>query len=202
MAVLVSGLVDDHLERELMLQGLELTRDDRAADDLVTLPPPVVLAPLADLTPEGWVETFDAWARTPFFAVQGWLEVAFARGAGSWVAVTSVLGTRPFPGGGAVGAGAMALHTLVRVAALEGGPCGVRANVVAAGWLDTAVPLELDAELAVADTPLRRLATPADVARTIAWLLSPAAAHVTGEVVRVDGGYTITRGSRPDPRKE
>ena len=94
----------------------------------------------------------------------------------------------------------MALHTLVRVAALEGGPHGVRANVVAPGFGTT--PTELDPGLAVADTPLRRLAAPADIAAAVAWLLSPAAAHVTGEIVRVDGGYTITRGSRPDPRRQ
>jgi enoyl-[acyl-carrier-protein] reductase (NADH) len=64
------------------------------------------------------------------------------------------------------------------------------------------VPAGLDPGLAVADTPLRRLATAADVASAVAWLLSPAAAHVTGEVVRIDGGYTISKGSRPDPRKE
>jgi 3-oxoacyl-[acyl-carrier protein] reductase len=73
---------------------------------------------------------------------------------------------------------------------------------VAAGWGASTIPSELDPELAVADTPLRRLATPADIAGTVAWLLSPAAAHVTGEVIRVDGGYTITRGSRPDPRRD
>ena len=96
----------------------------------------------------------------------------------------------------------MALQTLVRVVALEGGPHGVRANVVAPGWSDVTMPRELDAELALADTPLRRLATPGDIAQAVAWLLSDDASHVTGEVIRVDGGYTITRGSRPDPRKE
>ena len=154
--------------------GLQLTRDDVDAQYLVSVAPPVQLAPIADLEADDWLRVFDAWASEVFFAVQPWLAASAARGAGSWVAVTSGLGTQPFPGAGAVGAGAMALHTLVRIAALEGGPNGVRANVV----------------------------TPADVASAVVWLLSPAAAHVTGEILRVDGGYTITRGSRTDPRRQ
>jgi NAD(P)-dependent dehydrogenase (short-subunit alcohol dehydrogenase family) len=50
--------------------------------------------------------------------------------------------------------------------------------------------------------PRGRRATTADAAAVVAWLLSPAASHVTGEVIRVGGGYTISRGSRPDPRRE
>ena len=182
--------------------GLQLTRDDVDAQYLVSVAPPVQLAPIADLEADDWLRVFDAWASEVLFAVQPWLAASAARGAGSWVAVTSDLGTQPFPGAGAVGAGAMALHTLVRIAALEGGPNGVRANVVAPGWSEAAFPAELDPELAVLDTPLRRLVTPADVASAVAWLLSPAAAHVTGEILRVDGGYTITRGSRTDPRRQ
>jgi NAD(P)-dependent dehydrogenase (short-subunit alcohol dehydrogenase family) len=191
---------DEWLDVELSACGLELV-DEEAAENLVTVAPPVELTPIAKLVPDAWLRVFRTCAEEPFFAAQAWLRVALERGSGSWVAVMSIVGTQPFPGGGAAGASAVCLQTLVRVAAVEGGPHEVRANVVAAGWGESTIPSELDWELAVTDTPLRRLATPADIAGTVAWLLSPAAAHVTGEVIRVDGGYTITHGSRPDPRR-
>ena len=201
MRVLLIAPQNDPLEQELAALGLELTREGAEAECLVTVAPRVELKPLSEQGPADWLRTFDLWATDPFFAAQPWLDAAVARGSGSWVAVTSTLGTQPFPGGGAPGAGAMALQTLVRVAALEGGPHGVRANVVASGWSDSMIPRELDAELAVADTPLRRLAATGDIAQAVAWLLSERASHVTGEVIRVDGGYTITRGGRPDPKQ-
>jgi NAD(P)-dependent dehydrogenase (short-subunit alcohol dehydrogenase family) len=201
MRVLVVGPEQHPVADELAALGLELIRDGTDAEGLVTLPPEPEPAPLLELAPDAWEDAIRHWAEEPFFAAQPWLAAAFERGSGSWVAVTSILGTQPFPGGGAAGAGAMALDTLVRIAALEGGPHGVRANVVAPGWRDDVFPADLDRDLAVADTPLASLATPGAIATAVAWLLSPAAAHVTGEVLRVDGGYTLTRGSRPDPRR-
>ncbi len=73
---------------------------------------------------------------------------------------------------------------------------------MAVGWQEGALPPALGengAALAVEDTPSRRLARADDVAGAVAWLLSDDAAHVNGEVVRVDGGYTITRSSRAAP---
>ena len=127
MRVLLIAPQNDPLEQELAALGLELTREGAEAECLVTVAPRVELKSLSEQGPADWLRTFDLWATEPFFAAQPWLDAAVGRGSGSWVAVTSTLGTQPFPGGGAPGAGAMALQTLVRAAALEGGPHGVRA---------------------------------------------------------------------------
>ena len=96
----------------------------------------------------------------------------------------------------------MCQYALVKVAALEYGERGVRANAVAVGIREGETPPGVDTERAVADTPAARLARPDDVAATVAWLLSPEAEHVNGEIVRVDGGYTITRGAAAAPSDE
>jgi NAD(P)-dependent dehydrogenase (short-subunit alcohol dehydrogenase family) len=202
--VLVTGPDGDALAEALAARGHEVRRtgDPGEAGMLVTVAPRVQLRPFADLEPDEWLATFGAWAEEPFFAAQGYLQGAYERGRGGcWVAVTSVVGTQPFVGAGGAGTCAVALQTLVRIAAIEGGRRGVRANAVAAGWRRDDFPAELDPDLAVSDTPRQRLATPDDIAAAVAWLLSDEAAHVTGEVLRVDGGYTITRGARPDPAR-
>jgi NAD(P)-dependent dehydrogenase (short-subunit alcohol dehydrogenase family) len=202
--VLLLGTDAAELAGPLTDQGyhVETAGDPGTADALVTLAPRAERRLLAELDSDAWRAAFRAWAEEPFFAAQQFLRAAYERGSGCWIAVTSSIATQPFPGLGAAGASAMALHTLVRVAAVEGGPRGVRANVLASGWREDALPPELDPELAVADTPTRRLAALDDLAAALAFFLSPAAEHITGEVLRVDGGYTITRGSRPDPTKE
>jgi NAD(P)-dependent dehydrogenase (short-subunit alcohol dehydrogenase family) len=190
---------DDRIEAALRERRLEIVRDGEA-DGLVTLGPKPELRDLADVSPQHWRSRFAALAEEPFWVFQRWLQAVLRRGAhGRWVAVTNILGTQPFPGGGPDGASAVALQTLVRIAAIEYGARGIRANVIAPGWREHHLPVELDRELAVADTPSGRLASDSDIAATVAWLLSDEAEQVNGEILRLDGGYTITRGSRPDP---
>jgi NAD(P)-dependent dehydrogenase (short-subunit alcohol dehydrogenase family) len=202
---MISALIhgsDQGVERALRDRGVEAVRTG-PSDALITLAPAPSLCPLAELEPEAWRARFDAWAAEPFWAAQAWLRDVLQRGErGHWIAVTSTLGAQPFPGGGADGTAAVAIQTLVRVAAIEYGSQGIRANAIASGWREATIPAELDRALALADTPTGRFVTDADLAAAIVWLLSDDSAQLNGEVLRLDGGYTVTGGSRRDPREE
>jgi NAD(P)-dependent dehydrogenase (short-subunit alcohol dehydrogenase family) len=192
---------DEPLEAALRERGLELIREG-AADAFLTVGPSPQLRPLDELSVEEWTGRFRVWVEEPFWALQAWLRDVLGRGArGRWVAITTTLGAQPFPGGGADGAAAVALQTLVRIAAIEYGSRHIRANAIAAGWREHTLPTVLDHELALTDTPTGHLVRESDLSAAIVWLLGDDADQVNGEILRVDGGYTITRGSRPDPRK-
>jgi NAD(P)-dependent dehydrogenase (short-subunit alcohol dehydrogenase family) len=82
---------------------------------------------------------------------------------------------------------------LAQVAAQEGGPHGVRVNVVAPGYIGTDAWMAKlgERQEALAQTvPLRRIGEGIDVAHTVVWLLSDASRYVTGAVIPVDGGTT------------
>jgi NAD(P)-dependent dehydrogenase (short-subunit alcohol dehydrogenase family) len=199
MRILLHG-DDDRLESALRGRGLDPVRHG-PADALVTMGPTPMLRLLAEIDAEEWRARFKTWVADTFWAFQAWLREVLARGGlGRWVAITTTLGAQPFPGGGADGASAVALQTLVRIAAVEYGPRGIRANAIAPGWREKRLPAGLDRELVALDTPTGRLVTGADIAATVAWLLSPDAGQLNGEILHLDGGYTITRGSRADPR--
>jgi Tropinone reductase 1 len=92
------------------------------------------------------------------------------------------------------------LEQLTRQLAVEWGAQGVRVNAVAPGTTRTDMirALAADARFVAAveaRTPLRRIGEPEDVAAAIAFLASDAARHVTGQVLTVDGGETILRGT-------
>lgn len=87
-----------------------------------------------------------------------------------------------------------ALHAFSRTIAAEFGPRGIRANVVAPGM--TLTPMldgipEKAKMLTKMSTPLRQLAVPDDIAGVVAFLISPAARHVTGQTIDVSGGVSM-----------
>ncbi len=118
------------------------------------------------------------------------------RGDGAVVIVSSIAGLRGRTDIGAYGISKAADFALARNLAVEWGPRNVRINCVAPGLVKTdfARALWQDPELLArrtATTPLRRIGLPEEIAPVIAFLASPAAAFITGQVVVADGGVTI-----------
>jgi NAD(P)-dependent dehydrogenase (short-subunit alcohol dehydrogenase family) len=116
---------------------------------------------------------------------------------GAVVNVTSVTAHVPDPELAAYAAGKAAVESLTRSFAVALAPAGIRVNAVAPGYLDT--PLNRDRKAdphraaAVVDrTPLGRWGLPADAADAVCFLACDRSAFVTGQVLVVDGGFSLT----------
>ena len=116
------------------------------------------------------------------------------RRSGSIVNLSSVVGVHGNPGQTNYGAAKAGIIGFTKSLARELGSRGVRANVVAPGYIDTRLTQELPDELKQAmlqNTPLGRLGDPEDVAGAVRFLCSDEASFITGEVLLVDGGLGI-----------
>lgn len=125
---------------------------------------------------------------------------------GSVVHMASVQGFASQAGVVAYAAAKHGLIGLIRAMAVDAAPHGVRVNGVAPGSVDTPM---LRASVALAERPdevwaairamhpLGRAATPEEIAEVVAFLASPAASFMTGEIVRVDGGLMARLGGSP-----
>ncbi|MGC3863916.1 SDR family oxidoreductase [Micromonospora chersina] len=119
-----------------------------------------------------------------------------AEHGGALVNVSSVAGIRPAAGIGFYGASKAMLTHLTQQLAVELGP-DVRVNAVAPAVVKTAFATALyegREEQVAAAYPLKRLGVPTDVGGAVAFLLSEDAAWITGQLLVVDGGLTLTGG--------
>jgi NAD(P)-dependent dehydrogenase (short-subunit alcohol dehydrogenase family) len=126
-----------------------------------------------------------------------------AAGGGSFVGMSSIAGTTTHRVFGAYPAAKAAIDHMMRNAADEYGPAGVRFNSVQPGFVATEIMEGIPRDSAVfesyiANTPVGHIAQPDEVADVVRFLIGPESRAVTGETIAVDGGHHLRAG--PDFR--
>jgi len=147
----------------------------------------------------GWDWTMNVNARAFLLACQHAVPLMEQRGGGHIVAITSPGADRVLPDYIAVGASKAALNSLVRYLAVELAGRNIIVNSVAPGMVLTEALTHFASftnnpnliNRTVANTPAGRLVTPEDVAGVVAFLCSPAAFMIRGQIITLDGGFTL-----------
>jgi NAD(P)-dependent dehydrogenase (short-subunit alcohol dehydrogenase family) len=150
---------------------------------------------LLELGDADWDAQMDLNLRHVFFALQVGARTLAPSGGGSMVFISSVSGLTAANGHAAYGAAKGGVVALVRSAAVELAPQGIRVNAVAPGaiWSEriASVVTEADRREAADGVPLGRLGAAADVAGAVLFLVSDLAGYVTGQTLVVDGGVGV-----------
>jgi acetoacetyl-CoA reductase/3-oxoacyl-[acyl-carrier protein] reductase len=145
-------------------------------------------------TAEDWNLVLATNLGSAFHLLHAAVPIMRRAGSGAVVLISSINGERGKVGQSSYAASKAGLNALARTAARELGAFGIRVNVVAPGWIDTPMTAAVPGEIrqrALAESPLGRLGEPDDVARAIMFLVTELGRHVTGQVLRVDGGQLI-----------
>jgi NAD(P)-dependent dehydrogenase (short-subunit alcohol dehydrogenase family) len=155
-------------------------------------------APLAEIDPDEFDLGIATNVRGTFLGMKYQIPAMLASGGGAIVNMASLAGVIGVANLAAYVAGKAGIIGLTKVAALDYADQGIRVNVVAPGPILThhleAAGAQAQRGAAMA-TPMRRVGTAAEVARTVLWLCSEQSSFVTGTVLPVDGGQAA--GTKP-----
>ena len=150
--------------------------------------------PLADSEPAAWKECVESSLFTTYLMTRGFVRASAGR-AGAILNMASIHAEAAAPGRSAYAAAKAAVVQFTAVAAIELAPLDMRVNCIAPGFIATEASSEmiaagkLDGAGIERRTPLGRLGDPEDVTRAALFLLSDESGFMTGETIRVDGGW-------------
>jgi 3-oxoacyl-[acyl-carrier protein] reductase len=153
-------------------------------------------APFLDTTEEQWDTLFNLNVKGSFFAAQTAARQMIAQGDGGRIVFSaSVTGVQAIPGLSAYGITKAALRHMAKTLACELGLYGITVNALGIGAIVNERNRNDDPEYEAhwgRVTPTGRVGLPTDVAQALLFLASPEAAHITGQTLIIDGGWTLT----------
>lgn len=162
-------------------------------------------APLWEITPAEWEETFATNVTGAYLCCRAFLPSMIEQRSGCIIFISSMTGKRPLFGRTPYAAGKLALVGLARTLAWETGPYGIRVNVISPGAVagervERVIRNQAKAEGISEDearrrftdsSPLGRLVPPGDIANAVVFLASDRAASITGEDLNVSAGTAM-----------
>lgn len=160
---------------------------------------------IAELGLEEWRRVMNVNLDGAFLTLRTAMRAMEKAGGGSAVITGSSSGVKAIAGIGPYGVSKAAVAHMGRIAALEGAPKNIRVNTIAPGGVDTAIwdssedfrrsaetqGRDATIKAMAATTPRGQFASADEIAANIGYLLSDAAANVTGSVLVSDGGFTL-----------
>lgn len=149
--------------------------------------------PVTEQTAESFAATFDTNVLGTLLSMKHELRIMLPQRGGSIVNVSSAYGSIGFAGASVYVASKHAVEGLTKSAALEVAGTGVRVNAVAPGTTDTGMlarfaNTDKNKAALVSTVPVKRSATPEEIAHVIAFVASADASYMTGSSIPVDGG--------------
>lgn len=162
-------------------------------------------APLWEIPSQEWRETLDVDLTGPYLCCHAFLPSMLARRSGNVLMIGSMTGKRPLFGRTPYAAAKLGLVGLVRTLAWEVGPYNIRVNLISPGPVEgerigrvlqgmataQGIDIEEARRLFLRDSPLDRMAPPADIANAAVYLASDLSGSTTGEDLNVSGGIVM-----------